>query len=1546
MQFIALLILCLAAISCDKKVVRSVDVPTEDVAVEDVPTEDVLANAALVCSGSLQLPTGAGMLAEDLQVLSFFGEVTPNAAGKFNISMADSKKPQFVIAIDPETDNSLLLGYIDPAQGEHVNLSCESTAVSLVFLNPLLIGTTAEQRSEFIRDIKAHPKFPLLVDNIEATFQSDPQHLLDADAHPELYEQAVEIFFDILQQRLDFAGKPLATTSDGPVPWIKEVRGNEITFANLAMTHYVAGISKDPPDNNNFLEFVDVEGVPHFLYLGWKVWKGWGRPNEPQLTDYTLPENGDGVFHIYLTKGQLIGGNTADIKATTKNLATFIEHISNLLGGVLEIAGVDMDALQDLFITSIGLKDAFIEVIDNPSLGSIFAFLKAIFSFIIDNIDKIAEAFGFGTDDGVFKKVMERIVTSLKGSAKMTKAFLKKITVVETGIHTFNVMVPFFSHWMVAGDNITYTISRNNGKISLLGTDFPPVPDNAVEFSLLNDVDMDFVWIDPGEFRMGSSSFTDSIFHNDDEGQMHGVGITKGFWLGKYEVTQGQWEAVMEGDQPWSGGDYVQSGTSNPAVYISWEDVQDFIDKLNDAEGSDVYRLPTEAEWEYACRAGTQTPWSFGGDWRQLQFYAWSWNNVKDSEDDQRGHTVGTKRANPWGLHDMHGNVAEWVQDWYSGSIYNSYYQSSGYFGYDPQGPTSGRERVVRGGSFVHPVGNLRSADRDKYPPDASDFSIGFRLVRNVEPTTKEFSLPNDAEMDFVWIEQGTFTVGSPLGEQGRGSDEGPAHWVGIREGFWLGQYEVTQEQWEAVMGTTPWAGQSNVQEGSDYPAVYISWKDVQDFIIKLNRAEGEWLYRLPTEAEWEYACRAGRQTPWSFGDDSSDLTKYAWYGDNASGANAVGLNRANAWGLHDMHGNVWEWVQDWYDEGYYANYADSPRDTDLPPEPRDPLGPTSGFNRVRRGGSFVNNSTGLRSANRADASPYDQNAGFGVRLLRVEVPDEWPEDIPFEAPREDTFSLRGADMEMVWIESGVFEMGSGDSDEGPVHAVVISEGFWLGKHEVTQEQWEAVMGGTDWAAPWAGKPGSQSDPAYPATYVSWEAVQEFIARLNEMEGRYYRLPTEAEWEYACRAGTTTRWSFGDDTRHLKYFAWFLGGNDAAGVSAVGEKRTNAWGLRDMHGNVAEWVQDWYDEGYYANSPLLDPQGPSWPPFGSAPQRVVRGGAFDDLFGWNTRSASRSFSRPGDTDAFTSAYIGFRLVRDEEPQEPPTGTVSLPGEAEMEFVWIEPGVFQMGSPESEKNRGSDETLHEVEISTGFWLGKYEVTQEQWYAVMETTPWDGAVNQVNLSHPAGAPWDAVQAFIDSLNAAAGEQQYRLPTEAEWEYACRAGMPTRWSFGDDERRLEHYAWYDLEDAQGVQPVGTKRANAWGLHDMHGNVWEWVQDWYDAGYYASSPRVDPPGPDTGDERVSRGGVFANGPSYVRSALRRSFYPGTDENRFRKTFGFRLVMIGELGEVPTDPREVPPVDEEDSEGPSIDIIWIKPGEGELDLEGEEPDSTSAGGN
>ena len=239
-------------------------------------------------------------------------------------------------------------------------------------------------------------------------------------------------------------------------------------------------------------------------------------------------------------------------------------------------------------------------------------------------------------------------------------------------------------------------------------------------------------------------------------------------------------------------------------------------------------------------------------------------------------------------------------------------------------------------------------------------------------------------DIEMVWIEPGTFQMGSPSSEPGRDSDEGPVHEVTISQGFYLGKYEVTQGQWESVMGTRPWQSRSYVRSGLNYPAVFVSWGDAQEFIRRLNTSLGSEVYRLPTEAEWEYACRAGTTTRWSFGDDESQLGDdesqlgdYAWYRDNAWDvgerySHSVGTKRANPWGLYDMHGNVWEWVQDWYDRDYYRSSPSV-----------DPAGPSSGSVRVLRGGDFGHHARNVRSAIRATLPPGHRYSYVGFRLLR-----------------------------------------------------------------------------------------------------------------------------------------------------------------------------------------------------------------------------------------------------------------------------------------------------------------------------------------------------------------------------------------------------------------------------------------------------------------------------------------------------------------------------------------------------------------------------------
>lgn len=238
----------------------------------------------------------------------------------------------------------------------------------------------------------------------------------------------------------------------------------------------------------------------------------------------------------------------------------------------------------------------------------------------------------------------------------------------------------------------------------------------------------------------------------------------------------------------------------------------------------------------------------------------------------------------------------------------------------------------------------------------------------------------------------------------------------------------------------------------------------------------------------------------------------------------------------------------------------------------------------------------------------------------------------------------------------------------------------------------------------------------------------------------------------------------------------------------------------------------------------------------------------------------------------------------------------------MEFIEIPSGTFMMGAADNDRESyNSEKPQHEVTISKAFFIGKYEVTQAEWEEVMGFNPYDldrsnpyynlpGMAERITKAdHPATVSWNDARDFITRLNAKEGHNRYRLPTEAEWEYACRAGTTTRYSFGDDIRNLNTYAWYNEDFATGsTHPVGQKRPNPWGLYDVHGNVWEWVNDYYSEDYYAVSPSVDPQGADTGSQRAVRGGSWHSTAIAWRSTFRKSY-----EADYRGiSIGFRLVM------------------------------------------------------
>jgi len=284
--------------------------------------------------------------------------------------------------------------------------------------------------------------------------------------------------------------------------------------------------------------------------------------------------------------------------------------------------------------------------------------------------------------------------------------------------------------------------------------------------------------------------------------------------------------------------------------------------------------------------------------------------------------------------------------------------------------------------------------------------SYGAEAIQSPETTHKSEVAParqelvvdlgNDVKLEMVWIEPGEFVMGSPADEEGRTIDE-TQHRVRITKGFWMGKYEVTQRQWEALMGDNP---SSHQHAGADAPVEKVSWQDCQEFILKLNRLDKRGTFRLPTEAEWEYACRAGTATALYTGpltiegrNNAPALDPIAWYGGNSgvaydgaydsrkwrekqyahtqAGTHEVGQKRPNAWGLYDMLGNVQEWCQDWY--GAYPSDSVS-----------DPSGPSSGSYRVLRGGCWCYLPKFSRSASRYEMIPTLRYGSNGFRVVLV----------------------------------------------------------------------------------------------------------------------------------------------------------------------------------------------------------------------------------------------------------------------------------------------------------------------------------------------------------------------------------------------------------------------------------------------------------------------------------------------------------------------------------------------------------------------------------
>lgn len=584
-------------------------------------------------------------------------------------------------------------------------------------------------------------------------------------------------------------------------------------------------------------------------------------------------------------------------------------------------------------------------------------------------------------------------------------------------------------------------------------------------------------------------------------------------------------------------------------------------------------------------------------------------------------------------------------------------------------------------------------------------------------------------------------------------------------------------------------------------------------------------------------------------------------------------------------------------------------------------------------------------------------DAPFDATVAK-QLQQEWADYLG--EPVETTNSIG---MKLAIIPPSEFAMGEDDQ----IVDVTLTKPFRFGVHELTQGQWKAVME----TEPWKEQQDVLEGENIAAAYLNWTDATEFCRKLTERErtagrlreGWEYRLPTEAEWEYACRAGTTTRFWFGDSESLLSEYAWFDENTrkvDEAYAHPVGLKKPNPWGLYDVHGNVREWCSDRHGNGLAGGT---DPAGPA-----AGSSRIYRGG------GWNIDAKScRSAFRLGFDPSKRRHALGCRVVMSpiesvsvdrvgspnlkSASEAPPLAVapfdaaqgkkyqqswadylgvsvekeVALPGGEKMKLMLIPPGEFMMGSSEEEVKRllADDQGVilnsriphetpqHRVMINKQFFISRYEITRGDFRAFVEATKYktqaevDGKGGSHGLEGPlttsakilwnteyglqqtdrhpvVQVDWSDAVAFCDWLSTVSGVP-CRLPTEEEWEYACRAGTETRWSTGDDPEQLKEAAWIRSNSSSKTHPVGELLPNSWGLYDMHGNVLEWCADEYQEDAYTQKLRGTLKESDESNKKKNlRGGSFFVTDLSARSAYRGAVLP----NARQWFFGFRVVM------------------------------------------------------
>ena len=411
---------------------------------------------------------------------------------------------------------------------------------------------------------------------------------------------------------------------------------------------------------------------------------------------------------------------------------------------------------------------------------------------------------------------------------------------------------------------------------------------------------------------------------------------------------------------------------------------------------------------------------------------------------------------------------------------------------------------------------------------------------------------------------------------------------------------------------------------------------------------------------------------------------------------------------------------------------------------------------------------------------------GRSVRLVHDTI-------VPPPAPCE-TFEVNGVKFNMMCVEGGTFTMGAGSD----AHQVTLSD-YYIGETEVTQGLWKAVMGGE--------LPPRQEimGDEYPVADISMVDCRRFVERLTELTGRHFRIPTEAEWEYAARGGVKSKgykYAGSDDINEVAIWKGTVrldeNGKEIYAPEPVMTRKPNELGIYDMSGNLAEWVNDW--NGEFNLYPQINPTGPTTYTTTYSHRVHYRGGCWT----FPEYKCEVTFKQPKNVPSITDPNrgfngIGLRLVlSDEEP---------------FKMVYLNDSTRIVLRPV--KGEKYD-----------YYIGETEVTYALWKAVMGTVL---GVEETDNKPVSRVSWDDCQKFIAKLNELTG-LHFRLPTEAEWEYAARGGSRSNGYMFAGSNDIDSVGWYMINSDSTDHCVAQLMSNELGIYDMTGNVWEWCQDYYD--------------------------------------------------------------------------------------------------------------------